>query len=228
MNRQNLGTFDSAATLAAYERWAPSYQPVAHNPLMRAEEHAMRRHWPEVAGRRVLDLACGTGRYAQLLRVRGAAQVVALDFAAGMLRQVQGGSCVRASMMRLPFVAHAFNVVICGLASGHAPDFGIWANEIARVLQDGGTLLYSDFHPEAVRAGLKRAFADESGHKCTLPHRCYSVAAQERHIRTAGLALETIAEVRVGIELRETFAGSKAFYERWHGVPLVLVVRARK
>jgi hypothetical protein len=32
----------------------------------------------------------------------------------------------------------------------------------------------------------------------------------------------------VGIELTERFAKSAAFYRRWHGLPLVLVVRAEK
>ncbi len=36
----------TAETLAAYERWAPLYPPTAHNPLMRAEQHAMLDHWP--------------------------------------------------------------------------------------------------------------------------------------------------------------------------------------
>ena len=35
------------------------------NPLMRAEQRLMLRHWPAVTGRRALDLACGSGRYSQ-------------------------------------------------------------------------------------------------------------------------------------------------------------------
>jgi hypothetical protein len=31
------------STLRAYERWAPLYPPIAHNPLMRVEELAMLR-----------------------------------------------------------------------------------------------------------------------------------------------------------------------------------------
>ncbi len=51
----------------AYDRWAVSYPPWPHNPLMRAEQKAMLEQWPEVAGRRALDLACGSGRCAKLL-----------------------------------------------------------------------------------------------------------------------------------------------------------------
>jgi ubiquinone/menaquinone biosynthesis C-methylase UbiE len=152
----------SAETLAAYERWAPRYPPTAHNPLMRAEQQAMLAHWPQVAGRRALDLACGTGRYSRLLAETGAAQVVAMDFCAPMLRQVSVATRVCGSMMQLPFAAQAFDVVISGLALGHASNVHLWMAEAARVLKMGGALLYSDFHPEAARVGLPRSFKDQS------------------------------------------------------------------
>src|SRR4051794_3689257 len=67
-------------TLRAYRRWAPVYPPVAHNPLMRVEQQAMLDVWPDSAGRRALDLACGSGRYSQLLLEAGAGEVISLDF----------------------------------------------------------------------------------------------------------------------------------------------------
>jgi malonyl-CoA O-methyltransferase len=218
----------SAATLAAYERWAPLYPPIAHNPLMRAEQRAMLEHWPAVAGRRALDLACGSGRYAQLLAGGGASNVVAVDFSAAMLAQVSGAARVRASMMQLPFKAGAFDVVICGLALGHAAGIGQWMTEIERALDDEGTLLYSDFHPEAARAGITRSFKDRDNISCTIPHRCYPVDLQRDAVTAAGLTVDAVTEVRVGIELQEPFAGSASFYRQWHGLPIVLVVRAHK
>jgi len=217
-----------ARTREAYERWAPLYPPVAHNPLMRAEQRAMVELWPDVAGRRVLDLACGTGRYSRLLAESGAADVVAVDFCAPMLEQVSTATRVRASMMQLPFVGTAFDVVISGLALGHATGVLAWMNEIARVLNKGGILLYSDFHAEAARAGLLRSFKDKSARTCTVPHHCYDLASQKEAAAAAGLTVEIVHEVRAGFELQETFSKSDEFYRRWHGLPLALIVRARK
>ena len=217
-----------AETRAAYKRWAPLYPPVAHNPLMRAEQQAMLRYWPEVAGLRVLDLACGTGRYCRLLADAGAAAVIALDFCVPMLMQVPNGSRVCASMMQLPFAAQTFDVVISGLALGHAVGVYPWMAEVARVLRGGGTLLYSDFHPDAARAGLTRSFKDADDETCSVPHVEYPVTVQLEAAEAAGLCVETVHEVRVGIELREAFAKSEDFYRNWHGLPIVLVVRARK
>jgi ubiquinone/menaquinone biosynthesis C-methylase UbiE len=218
----------AAETRAAYERWAPLYPPVAHNPLMRAEQQAMLQSWPTVAGLRVLDLACGTGRYSRLLAEANAAEVIALDFCVPMLMQVPSGTRVCASMMQLPFAAETFDVVISGLALGHASDVHPWMMEISRVLRPGGTLLYSDFHPEAARAGLTRSFKDVDDQTRSVPHADYPVAAQIGAAQRAGLRVESVHEVRVGVELREPFARSEDFYRRWEGLPIVLVVSARK
>ena len=92
----------------------------------------------------------------------------------------------------------------------------------------GGTFLYSDFHPDAARAGLTRSFTDEQQRSYTLPHCAHELPAQHVAARAAGLSISVATEVRVGIELTEEFAHSESFYRRWHGLPLVLVVRAEK
>jgi malonyl-CoA O-methyltransferase len=218
----------AADTRAAYELWAPRYPPVAHNPVMRAEQAAILRHWPAVRGLRALDLACGSGRYTQLLSERCAAHVIALDFCMPMLQQVRATSRVCASMMQLPFAAESFDVVISGLAAGHAPDIGSWTAEAARVLRGGGTLLYSDFHPQAAAAGFARSFKDADERRHCVPHQNFGVAAQVAAAEAADLSVEDVYEVRIGREIREPFTGSVEFYRRWDGLPVVLVVRASK
>jgi ubiquinone/menaquinone biosynthesis C-methylase UbiE len=218
----------ASSTLKAYERWAPIYPPAAHNPLMRAEQRSMLEVWPNVEGRRVLDLACGSGRYSHLLCEANAAQVVALDFCLPMLEQVTGASRVCASMMQLPLQSAVFDVVVSGLAVGHATDIRQWMSEIARVLCPAGILLYSDFHSEAIRAGMTRSFKDQADVTWTVPHQVYDLSCQQDAMAAAGLTIETIRELRMGIELNEAFPGSEAVYQKWYGVPVVLIVRARK
>jgi len=162
------------------------------------------------------------------LAQRGARDVVAADFSAAMLRQVSVGRPVRADMLQLPFIDDAFDVVICGLALGHAADLPAWMSEIGRVLKEGGVLLYSDFHPEAALAGLTRSFKDERNHSVTLPHCRHDLSEQRAAMAAADLTIEAMHELRVGVECQEAFPGSEAFYRQWHGLPLVLVVRARK
>jgi malonyl-CoA O-methyltransferase len=195
---------------------------------MRAAEAAMLEWWPAVAGKRVLDLACGTGRYTRVLADGRPAELVAVDFCEPMLVQVTHARRVRASMMRLPFGSDAFDIVVCGLAIGHTTEVGAWMAEIARVLAPGGMLLYSDFHPAAARAGLPRSFKDERNVVTVVPHCRHDLERQLGAAATAGLTVHGVREIRVGIEMTEPFTGSAEFYGRWHGLPLVLVVRARK
>lgn len=215
-------------TLRVYERWAESYPPVPHNPLMRAEQATMQALCPALGGRRVLDLACGSGRYARLAADAGAGAVLALDRSPQMLRQVTGATAVQGSMLRLPFASARFDVVLCGLAVGHAPDLEAWMSQVARVLAPRGTLVYSDFHPRAAAAGHERRFCDSSGEVHSVPHHLHTVAAHVHAAAAVGLTVEAVREVRIGIELRETFPGSPEFYRRWHGLPVVLVVRVCK
>ena len=183
--------------------------------------------WPAVKGRQALDLACGTGRYVQLLQQGGVRHVVGLDLSRGMLSRVADASRVQADMMQLPFASDTFDVVVCALAVGHV-DLQVWAHEAGRVLDRSGVLLYSDFHPEAARAGLTRSFRDAEDRKWILPHRRHEIAHHEAALAAAGLEPDGVHEIRVGREFTETFPGCERFYREWAGLPLVLVIRAFK
>ncbi len=216
------------ANEAAYDLWAEAYPPLPHNPLMRAEQAAVLALLPDVAGRRALDLACGSGRYGLLMQEQGASLVVGSDLSAGMLNRAPLARRVRADMSRLPFAAASFDLVVSGLAVGHAPGLDAWMAEVARVLAPGGVLVYSDFHPDAARAGMTRSFTDASGQRHELLHALHDPDAHLAAAWRAGLVLEAQREVLVGQELREAFTGSEAFYARWNGLAVVLALRLVK
>jgi malonyl-CoA O-methyltransferase len=214
--------------LPAYDHWAASYPPQPHNPLMRAEQRAMLEQWPGVSGARALDLACGTGRYGQVLAATGAADITSLDFSPEMLRRSSSPRRVRGDMTRLPFASSVFDSVISGLAVGHAANLAQWMSEVARVLAPGGSLLYSDFHPDAAATGMTRSFVDDEQRRHSVSHFPHAVKDHRHSAQAAGLCIEALRELRVGYELRESFTGSALFYRRWHGLAVVLVIRARK
>ena len=223
-----MTALDALSNLEAYEGWAERYPPLPHNPLMRAEQQALLALWPDVAGACALDLASGSGRYARLLEERGAACVVATDLSPAMLRRAPLALRVRADMMVLPFRDACFDLVVCGLAVGHAPQLERWMREVARVLVPGGAILCSDFHPDAAMAGMTRSFTDARQQRHTLLHAAYDLAAHRSAAAAAGLVLDDWREVRVGEQLCEAFTGSTEFYARWQGLPVVLALRLRK
>ena len=196
----------------AYARWAPSYGVEAHNPFMQVEQGALLELLPDVGGVIVLDLACGTGRYSMIARARGAAAAVGLDLSAEMLRtgaRVATG-VARGDLAALPFRTGAAGVVICGLAVGHLQRLDGAIGEMGRVLAPGGTLLYSDFHPAAYRAGQRRTFS-VGGARYAVEHHVHSFFAHQAACRAAGLEIDAVREL----------GGS-------NGVAAVLVIRARR
>jgi malonyl-CoA O-methyltransferase len=216
------------ANAEAYDLWAESYPPLPHNALMRTEQAALLGLWPDVTGRRALDLACGSGRYGLLLKQRGAALVVGCDLSQPMLARAPLEHRVRADMLNLPFAAASFDIVVSGLAVGHAGSLDAWMAETSRVLAPGGHLICSDFHPDAARAGMTRSFSDATGRHHTLLHGLYDLDAHRTAARGAGLGFQAVRELRVGCELREAFSGSDAYYARWDGLAVVLVLRLVK
>jgi SAM-dependent methyltransferase len=103
----------------------------------------------DVAGLRVLDLACGTGYFAAWLARRGAS-VVALDLSAAQLRtarrcQRQYGPTfplLRADAQRLPLRAGGFDLVVSEHGAPAWCDPARWLPEAARVLRPGGRLVF--------------------------------------------------------------------------------------
>ena len=56
-----------------YERWAPTYDH-APNPLLAREERHLLPLLEDLQSKRMLDLACGTGRWLEKLATRGASR----------------------------------------------------------------------------------------------------------------------------------------------------------
>jgi len=72
---------------AQYDHIGSKYDEYAQTAtLKRAESYTFFRMVGELAGKRVLDLACGFGFYTKQLKQRGAAQVVGVDISPEMLR----------------------------------------------------------------------------------------------------------------------------------------------
>ena len=195
-----------------YERWAPLYHAEPHNPLMQAEQSAMLARLPKLDACSALDLACGSGRYSRVLAERGAAYIAALDFSAAMLHRVTAGMPVQGDLTALPFRDCSFDLVISGLALGHARDLDACMREIARVLKPGGALLYSDFHPEAQRRGHRRSFRDAAGVVMALPPGKFEQRHHLAALAAAGLMIDELFEPQTGQD----------------GVPWLLVVGAHR
>lgn len=211
---------------AAYELWADSYPPMAHNPLMRLEQQAVEPLLAHVRARRALDVGTGSGRYVPLLAATGAT-VVGLDFSLAMLRRAAAVR-VCGDARLLPFRRGAFDLINASLMVGDIADLGAWSRETARVLSIGGHLIYSDFHPSWAQSGWSRTFRTADGELHSLSFNPHAIDDHLAVLQDAGLRVRTIREPRFTAAHGIADPGIRAFRRRWGNPPVVVVFHAVK
>jgi ubiquinone/menaquinone biosynthesis C-methylase UbiE len=215
-----------------YERWAPTYD-CAPNPLLNLEERKLTALFPDLRGRRVLDLACGTGRWLDKLSAQGARLEVGVDSSAAMLRVARKKTAIserlaRADCMRLPFGAAVFDLVVCSFALGHIRDLGVMVRELARVTKRGADVFVSDLHAEAYARGWRTGFRDSRGATQIeiLPRTAEEVI---RAFFSAGFECLTHVPLCLGEPEKPLFAqaGKSHLFRRACQVPAILVCHFR-
>ena len=152
---------------AGYERWAETYDH-NHNPVLALEQRMIAAMLPDLTGKRVLDVACGTGRWFSLLAARGVAQLIGADLSRAMLRMAVSKlnlplALIEADCAALPLKDGEIDFAICSFAAGHIRNLDVFAAECGRVLRAGAELFISDLHPDAYSAGWRTGFRDHRG-----------------------------------------------------------------
>jgi malonyl-CoA O-methyltransferase len=210
----------------AYERWAPHYD--TETAVTMLENEMVAGLAVTVAGRRVLDAGCGTGRR---LRHTTAALAVGVDLTYHMLAQARGLSALAVADVReLPLRNDTFDVVFCRLVIGHLIDPDPAYAELARVCRPGGTIVVTDFHASAAQAGHRRTFRDHEGQTHEIEHYVHTAARLQAVARARRLSVERCDDGVVGPIIRPAYvaAGRLAHYEAQLGLPLVLMLVCRK
>ena len=187
----------TVSTRAGYDRWAATYD--AGNPLTKLEEPVLKRLLGPVAGLRLLDAGCGTGRHAVELAQRGA-EVVGVDFSGGMLGRAIASAeraSVKAELLAwdlskpLPFGDAGFDRVISCLVLEHIKNLDLFFAELARVCRPGGFLIVTAMHPAMFLKGSSARFKD--------PRTGAKILPQSHHGQR--LSDYVMAGVRAGLRL---------------------------
>ena len=93
---------------------------------------------------RVLDVACGTGRFTELLIQRGI-DVISIDYSEEMLKlatKKMPGKFVRCDALALPFERGTFNGAVIGRLFQHYQDISPFLSEIKRVTNANGVIVF--------------------------------------------------------------------------------------
>jgi ubiquinone/menaquinone biosynthesis C-methylase UbiE len=106
----------------------------------------IRDHLAPLAGKRILDVGCGKGRFARIFHQEEPhAELWGLDISEAMLRFVPEGIHTRAgSMTELPFENEFFDGAYATESLEHAVEIEKAVSEICRVVKPGGRIAIID------------------------------------------------------------------------------------
>jgi ubiquinone/menaquinone biosynthesis C-methylase UbiE len=196
-----------------YDSFAEAYSADNEVSLINAyyERPAMLALAGDVAGRRILDVGCGSGPLFAALRDRGAI-VTGFDASAGMLKLARRRLGPDAELQLadldspLPFADGAFDDVVGSLVLHYLEDWTAALAELRRVLRVGGRLIVSVNHPlvghPLVRPGADYfatyQWSDEyttfSGQSYTLTNWHRPLSAMTGAFTAAGFRIAVISE----------------------------------
>jgi toxoflavin synthase len=160
-----MSDFDHVA--AEYDSIGREYQESKRLPFrLHIEEHSMFELLPDLAGRSVVDLACGEGIYSRKLLRRGAARVVGVDISPEMVSLARtaeeaeplGAEYVVADVATVD-IDERFDVALCSFLFNYArsrEELRSLVKSVARLLRPGGRVIGCNDYPDNPPAHFDR------------------------------------------------------------------------
>ncbi|NUO48164.1 MAG: class I SAM-dependent methyltransferase [Polyangiaceae bacterium] len=115
-----------------------------------------------IAGARVVDLGCGTGRIGAWVASRGATAVTGVDLSPQMLERATARNVyarlVESDITRTPIAGASFDGAVSSLVVDHVASLTAFFTEAARLVRPGGFLAVVDYHPFFMMKGVPTHF----------------------------------------------------------------------
>src|SRR5437773_2062497 len=205
--RQRVGPVEG------YDRWAATYDAQPNNVVLALESPLFSELLARVVieGNIVVDIGCGTGRHWPEILSRTPAELIGVDPSLGMLERLKAryptASTICTRGHDLAEIGDgSCDLIVSTLALAHIPSAAGAIGEWRRILRRGGAMLITDFHPDAIRAGMRRTFVT-GGETLQLEHHATDLS------RLRGIAAECGLDV-VRVEERAIDDSVQPLFER--------------
>jgi SAM-dependent methyltransferase len=240
---QNI--YDNPDFFAGYSQLPRQVHGLAGAP----EWPALRAMFPDIAGRRAIDLGCGFGWVSRWLRDNGARTVLGVDLSETMIARAREATADAAIEYRIADIETielpdaAFDFAFSSLTLHYIRDFERLARTIHRALTAGSHFVFSIEHPVFMAAGGPRWIVDDDGRK-TWPVNRYAIEGERRtdwfakgvlkYHRRIATTLTTLIRAGFIIEAVDEFAPSPQQIRETPALeeelerPMMLLVSARR
>ena len=171
------------------------------------EAASMRKLLPVVAGKKVLDIGCGSGLDLEFIKSQQGAILSGIDASPELIdivKQKFSNADIRLGDFNyLPWGSNEFDVVWSKYALQHATDVMVPLQEIYRVIKTGGTVLLQVTHPMRTAGMLQSKNYFESGVTINYPTVDKKIITEPHHTLTewvnaiiqAGFTIEKVEEI---------------------------------
>ncbi|HEY7652240.1 MAG TPA: class I SAM-dependent methyltransferase [Methylomirabilota bacterium] len=183
-----------------YGEWVRTYEQTVQDEMdLRLLERLETADW--AGARRVLDLACGTGRIGAWLRGRCPGAVDGVDITPEMLEVASRKGVYRtlavADVTSTGLPAGTYDLCIQSLADEHLPDLRPLYQEVARLAPPGGRFVIVGFHPQFLMAGVPTHYDRAPGEAVAIRSYVHLLSDHVKAARAVGWSLLEMDEVLV-------------------------------
>jgi len=178
-----------------------------------------------IAGSKVVDLGCGTGRIGAWLKDCGARSISGVDLSSHMLAKAKERAVydelVKADLSATGLAESSFDGAIISLVLCHVPHLDGFFLESRRLLREGGWLALVDYHPFFLFSGIPSHYNDpDQGVQVAIENYVHALSHYFQSALTARFQLKEFTERFV---TDEWVADSPA-YARHLGWPITFMM----
>ena len=210
-----------------YGEWSATYEKSVEDEMdLRLLNRLTSPEWGSI--RNAIDLACGTGRIGQWLKLRGVAAVDGIDLTPEMLAKAEEKKVyqklLQGNILQTGLPDHQYDLAIEVLADEHLSDLGPLYLEAARITAPEACFITVGYHPHFLMNGLVTHFHRASGEAVAIRSYVHLLSDHFKAAQNAGFAMAHMDE---GI-VDEDWLKKKPKWEKYRNRPVSFLFVWRK
>jgi ubiquinone/menaquinone biosynthesis C-methylase UbiE len=213
----------------AYDQWSSGYDNQPGNLMLALDEQLCTELLSELAipGKTVADIGCGTGRHWAKIMDKNPARLAGYDVSAGMLgilqkKYPQAETHLLEDEHLEGLADQSCDLVISTLTVAHIAHIRTALAEWRRVLKPGGSILITDYHPDALAKGGQRTFRHHDKTIAVRNH-IHTLAGLNKIAGELDLQVYRCIEKKIDDSVRPFYEQQQAIplFERFYGVNII-------